>query len=172
MENIQMVEKWTGDAPPTNHHVEEVMRRAEHELRQLMEERASVTKRICNVKRTILGLANMFGDTVLDSALLDLVGRDSGSRQPGITRACRRVLLEAGRPMTAHSVCDEIQREMPALLARHKDPMATVYTILGRLVEYGEVTVLQGDRGQRTWSWAAERADGSRVDTSGIGRDV
>src|SRR5271169_4435370 len=140
-----------------NPHVQDVIRRAEGELRQLIEERAEVTKRIGTVKQTIVGLANLFGDGILDAALLDLVDRKSGPRQPGITRACRRVLLEAGRPMTARNVCDEIQRTLPALLARHKDPMATVNTILGRLLDYGEATVLAGGDGQRAWLWAADR---------------
>jgi hypothetical protein len=144
-------------APGANRHVQDVIRRAEHELRQLIEERSEVTKRIGTVKQTIVGLANLFGDGILDAALLDLVDRKSGSRQPGITRACRRVLMEAERPMSARAVCDEIQKTVPALLARHKDPMATINTILSRLVEYGEATVVPGDRGQRAWLWAADR---------------
>ena len=63
--------------------------------------------------------------------------------------------MEAGRPMGARDVCDEIQRTLPALLAHHKDPMATINTILGRLVYYGEATGSPGDRGQRAWLWAA-----------------
>jgi len=132
-----------------------------------MEERTGLTTRICTVKKTIIGLANLFGDAILDAALSDLVGRDSGVRQPGITRACRRVLLEAGRPMSAREVCDEIQRSVPVLLARHKEPLATIYTILGRLVEYGEVTALPGDRGQRAWMWVVEQgSDPSARDTA------
>lgn len=149
-----------GEPVSSNLHVQEVIRRAEQELRQLMEERTELTTRICTVKRTIVGLANLFGDDILDAALSDLVGRESGTRQPGITRACRRVLLEAGRPMSAREVCDQIQRSVPLLLARHKEPLATIYTILGRLVEYGEVTALPGDRGQRAWIWAAEQDSG------------
>jgi hypothetical protein len=152
-----------------NRHVQDVIRRAEGELRQLIEERAEVTKRIGTVKQTIVGLANLFGDGILDAALLDLVDRKSGPRQPGITRACRRVLLEAGRPMSARNVCDEIQRTLPALLARHKDPMATVNTILGRLVDYGEATVLAGDHGQRAWLWAAEAESKSSPAPDGEG---
>jgi hypothetical protein len=144
-------------APDANSHVQDVLRRAEHELRQLIEERSEVTKRIGTVKQTIVGLANLFGDGILDAALLDLVDRKSSSRQPGITRACRRVLMEAERPISARKVCDELQRTVPALLARHKDPMATINTILSRLVEYGEATVLPGDRGQRAWLWSADR---------------
>jgi hypothetical protein len=167
MENIRTT---ASDAPiepvPSNLHVQEVIRRAEHELRHLMDERTELTTRICTVKRTIVGLANLFGDAILDAALSELVGRDSGTRQPGITRACRRVLLEAGRPMSAREICDEIQRSVPLLLARHKEPLATIYTILGRLVEYGEVTALPGDRGQRAWIWAVEHNDDSSAPES------
>ena len=146
----------SGTPGDTNRYVQEVMRRAEQELRQLIEERAEVTKRIGTVKRTIVGLAKLFGDGILDADLLDLFDRKLGARQPGVTRACRRVLMEAQRPMSARDVCDEIQRTVPALLASHKDPMATINTILGRLVAYGEAIVMPGDRGQRGWLWAAE----------------
>lgn len=157
MDHEPTTDKAAGTPGGANRHVQDVIRRAEGELRQLIEERAEVTKRIGTVKQTIVGLANLFGDGILDAALLDLVDRRSGPRQPGITRACRKVLLEAGRPMSARNVCAEIQRTLPALLARHKDPMATINTILGRLVDYGEATVLAGDHGQRAWLWAAER---------------
>jgi hypothetical protein len=69
--------------------------------------------------------------------------------------------MEARRPMNARDICKEIQRTEPALLARHKDPMATINTILGRLVDYGEATVVRGDYGHRFWLWAAEQDDGS-----------
>jgi len=54
-----------------NPHLADVMRQAEQELRQLVEERAGVTKRIDTVKRTIAGLVKLFGDGILDAALLD-----------------------------------------------------------------------------------------------------
>ena len=146
----------SGGAGEANLHVLDVVRRAEQELRQLIDERGEVTKRIGTVKRTIVSLAKLFGDGMLDRDLLSLFdGR--GGRQPGITSSCRRILMEARRPMSAREVCDEIQRTSPALLARHQDPMATINTILGRLVQYGEATVRPGDRGQRAWVWAAER---------------
>jgi hypothetical protein len=147
-------------AGDTNGHVVDVMRQAELELRQLIVERAQVTKRIGTVKRTILGLAKLYGDDILDAVGLD-IDRKPGSRQPGITRACRKVLMEARRPMTAREVCDELQRTAPSLLAHHKDPRTTIFTILGRLAMYEEATVLAGDRGQRSWMWAAEHNGGS-----------
>jgi len=146
-----------GDA---NSYVLDVIRRAERELRLLIAERAEVTKRIGTVRQTIVGLAKLFGEGIVDVALLDLGDHKSGPRQPGITRACRRVLMEARRPMSARDVCDQIQRTAPALLARHQDPMTTINTILGRLERYGEATVLSGDRGRRSWLWAANHDRG------------
>jgi hypothetical protein len=158
-----LVSNTLGDA---NAHVLEVMRRAEQELRQLLQKRADVTKRIGTVKQTIVGLSKLFGDGILDDALSDLVDRKNGSRQPGITAACRRVLIEARRPMSARDVCNEIQRTVPTLLVSHKDPMATVNTILGRLAKYGEANIMPGDRGQRAWLWTAEYGSTSSASRS------
>jgi hypothetical protein len=148
--------------PPeeTNRYAIDVMHRAEEVLRQLIKERAELSKRIGTVKRTIMGLAKLFGDGIVDDVLLDLTDRGRGPRQPGVTWACRRVLMEAQRPMSARDVCDEIQRATPPLLVRHKDPMATINTILARLTKYGEATVSHGDRGTRAWVWVAERKTG------------
>lgn len=164
MDHEQTSEKTALSTPDRdNSYLQDVLRQVEQELRQLIEERAKVTRRICRLKQTIVGLAEIFGDGILDAALLDLLDRKSGSRRLGITPACRRILMESGRPMSARDVCDEIQRTVPALLAHHKDPMATINTILGRLVYYGEATGLPRDRGQRAWLWAA--GDKSRLIT-------
>jgi hypothetical protein len=158
MDDGQTPDNAVSSTPSTaNSHVLDVMRQAEQELRQLIDERAAVRRRIGTVKQTIVGLAKLFGDGILDIALLDLGDHKSGSRPPGVTQACRRVLMEAGRPMSAREVCDEIQRIEPALLAHHQDPVTTIHTILGRLLRYGEATVLPGDHGRRAWLWATDR---------------
>src|SRR6516162_10561879 len=54
-------------------HVQEVIRQAHDELRQLMQQRAEIMKRIGTVKQTISGLANLFGDGVLNEELMELV---------------------------------------------------------------------------------------------------
>ena len=97
-------------------HVLEVVRQAHEELRQLMRQRADVMKRIGTVKQTIVGLANLFGDEVLNEELLELVDRKSNGRQPGFTKACRMVLMEADRPLGAREVCELIQQKDSALL--------------------------------------------------------
>ena len=137
-------------------HVQEVVKAAHEELRQLMRQRADVMKRIGTVKQTIVGLANLFGDEVLSEELLELVDRKSGGRQPGFTKACRMVLMDANRALSARDVCDRIQEKAPPMLARHKDPMASVTTVLNRLVAYGEAKAVALENGRRAWQWVAD----------------
>ncbi len=136
-------------------HVQEVIRQAHEELRQLLQQRAEVMKRIGTVKQTISGLANLFGDGVLNEELMELVDRKNSGRQPGFTKACRMILMESSRAMTARDICEYFQEKLPALLARHKDPMASVTTVLNRLVEYGEAEAVLSN-GRRAWRWVAD----------------
>src|ERR1700733_1479768 len=137
-------------------HVEEVVRQAHEELRQLLQQRAEVMRRIGTIKQTIAGLANLFGDEVLSDELLELVDRKSSGRQPGFTKACRMILMESNRDLCARDVCDRIQEKAPPMLARHKDPMASVTTVLNRLVAYGEAKAVALDNGRRAWQWVAD----------------
>src|ERR1022692_2415449 len=89
-----------------NGHVQEVVRQAHEELRQLLQQRAEVMRRIGTIKQTIAGLANLFGDEVLSDELLEMVDRKSGGRQPGFTKACRMILMEANRAFRARGVCE------------------------------------------------------------------
>jgi hypothetical protein len=136
-------------------HVQEVVRQAHEELRQLLHQRSEIMKRIGTVKQTISGLANLFGDNVLNEELMELVDRKTTGRQPGFTKACRMILMESGRAMSSRDICDYFQEKMPALLARHKDPTASVTTVLNRLVEYGEAEAVMVN-GRRAWRWVAD----------------
>jgi Cdc6-like AAA superfamily ATPase len=140
----------------SNGHVEQVVRQAHEELRQLLQQRADVMRRIGTIKQTIAGLANLFGDDVLSDDLLELVDRKSCGRQPGFTKACRMVLMDAKRALSARDVCDCIQQRSASMLARHKDPMASVTTVLNRLVAYGEASPVVLDNGRRAWKWVAD----------------
>jgi hypothetical protein len=116
-------------------HVQEVIRSVERELYGLLQQRGEVMKRIGTIKQTLAGLANIFGDAVLSDELLTFLDRKPSSRQPGFTRACRVVLMEAGAPLGARQVCEQLQRKFPEVLERgHKDPIASVTTVLNRLV--------------------------------------
>jgi hypothetical protein len=137
-------------------HVEEVVRQAHEELRVLLQQRAEVMRRIGTIKQTIAGLANLFGDGVLSDELLELVDRKTSGRQPGFTKACRMVLMDSNRALSARDVCDRIQEKAPPMLARHKDPMASVTTVLNRLVAYGEARAVALSNGRRAWQWVAD----------------
>ena len=137
-------------------HVQQVIRAAHEELRQLMRQRGEIMKRIGTVKQTIVGLANLFGDEILSDDLLELVDRKNTGRQPGFTKACRMVLMEAEQPMGAREVCAQIQRRLPPVLMRHKDPLASVTTVLNRLVDYGEAKTIVRENGRRAWQWVAD----------------
>lgn len=147
-------------------HVQQVVRAAHEELVQLMRQRAEIMKRIGTVKQTIVGLANLFGDDVLNDELLELVDRKSGGRQPGFTKACRMVLMEADHPLGAREVCEHIQRKVPPVLLRHKDPLASVTTVLNRLVEYGEARAVVRENGRRAWQWVADPANRPLADAT------
>ena len=151
-------------------HVEEVVKAAHEELLQLMRQRAEIMKRIGTVKQTIVGLANLFGDGVLSEELLELVDRKTSGRQPGFTKACRMVLIEANQPLGAREVCDQIQQRIPPVLLRHKDPLASVTTVLNRLVEYGEARTVLKENGRRAWQWVADPSN--IIARPGGGRDA
>ena len=147
----------SGDQRPVaNLPVQEVLRQAQGELRGLLEQRAQLMKRIGTLKQTISGLANLFGDQILNDELMHLVDRKPSGRQPGFTQACRVLLMEAGRPLSVREVCSRMTERMPAILERHKDPLASLTTVLNRLVDYGEAESSLDERARRSWCWIAE----------------
>lgn len=146
---------------PANGPVEEVIRSAQHELNQLLHQRAETMKRIGTVKQTLVCLAKVFGEDVLTPEVMRLLGRGSTRKQPGFTRACRVVLMEAAAPLEARHGMRELQRRFPELVERHKDPLASVTTVFNRLVGYAEVRSFHNERGRRVWEWIAEPSNGS-----------
>jgi len=139
---------------PQNLHVQVVLQKAQDELRQLISERVAVTRRIGSVKQTIVGLVKLCGDEVLPDELR--AGVSFYTRGVGITDSCRRVLIEASQPLNSREVCEIVQKTAPGVLATHKDPVATVTTVLCRLAAYGEILAIAAEDGQRVWQWSAE----------------
>lgn len=136
-------------------HVLEVVRSAEEELRRLLRQRAGLMKQIGTIKQTLAGLANIFGKSVLSEELLALVEGSPVARQPGFTRACRMVLMASATPLSARQVCERLHSESPGILQRHRSPLASVTTVLSRLVAYAEARSSLDSSGRRVWLWAA-----------------
>ena len=136
--------------------VQDAIRLAHEELRTLLQQRAELTKRIGTVKQNIAVLANMFGEGALNEDLLKLLDRRVTRRQSGFTNACRLALMEARNPVTAREVCAHVQQKAAPVLKKHKDPLASVTTVLNRLVDYGEARSIINQQGKRAFIWVAE----------------
>lgn len=145
------------DAPD----VQMIVKAAHDELRRLIQQRLEVTKRICTIKQTIVGLCNLFGDDELSDELRELVNGKAVARRPGITQACRKVLMDARCPLTARNVCEQIQQRSMVDLPCAKNLLAAVTTVLTRLGQYGEARTVPIDDGPRAWVWISEVEDGS-----------
>ena len=136
-------------------HVHEIVKLAEQELRGLESERSQIMKRIGAVRKAIIGLADLFGAEVVSEEALGLATpKKRSGRGAGITKACRMVLMKSEKPMSARDVCRALQTDYPDCIVNHRDAVASVTTVLSRLVRYGEASVLSADGGRRRWKWA------------------
>jgi hypothetical protein len=115
--------------------IEEVIRVLLEEVARLRAQRVDISNRLARMNQIILRLRDLNGSGT------DRPSINTGKRL-GITRACRLVLMQSQeRPLPIGEVFRAVQARLPEMLA-HKDPRASVATILGRLVEYGEVDVI------------------------------
>jgi len=129
--------------------IEEVIRLLEVELTKLRAQRADISNRIVSISQIVTRLSNLNRATECPSQ-----GPDHG---PGVTGSCRLVLMESGdRPLTFCEVFSRIQTKLPPDMLACKDPRASVATILGRLVKYGEVYVTTNEKGKRAYQWKQE----------------
>ena len=134
--------------------VRRVIDAAKQEMRELIEERAYINRRIATTKAVIVGLAGVFGDASLQQELLEFMpgrGRATTSR-PGLTRGCRLLLMAAKGPISSHKICEDLRLTDPGLASRHKHLLASITTVLSRLVSYGEAQVVEVN-GRRSWEW-------------------
>jgi hypothetical protein len=141
--------------PASSLHAEEVVKRAWEELRSLRRQRTEIMKRIGTVRQTILGLATLFEGSMSEDELLDLNGRKANGRQTGFTKAIRIVLMQSPIPLRASEVRDRLESQGISLL-HHKGPLASVTTVLNRLVQYGEAQMMQRADGRRAWVWVQQ----------------
>lgn len=140
----------------TREETAQALETAHRELLALLEDRADVMKKIGAVKRTITGLVCLFGEGILSEDLREVVKPRTTGPQSGLTSACRTVLMEHGGALNAWEVCQRLQRSRPSLLQGHKSAIASVTTVLNRLIKYGEALPGRDKSGRRTWLWAAE----------------
>ena len=137
-------------------HIDKVLAEMHREFQSLLLQRAAILRRIGTIKQVIDGLTDVFGDGAVGGELLDLTDHRSGNQRRGFTQTCRLALMESNRPLMSQEVCQEIERRNPSLLVHHRDPLASVSTVLNRLARYGEARVVLNERGRRVWEWTRE----------------
>jgi chorismate mutase len=153
-------------------HVREVIRTAEQELTDLLRQRADLMKRIGAIKQTLTGMANLFGDSILNEELRLLLEGRRSERQRGFTEACRQILMEAGAPLPVQRCREQLRHRFPELAARHKDLAASVTTVLHRLAAYGEARCSVDEDGNRLWAWIAEQGTGDSHTFAGFEKTI
>jgi hypothetical protein len=114
--------------------LEMVVEQALDQMRQLRRQRQEIAQRIAIIKRTVNGLAILYGR--------EFQGRPehgaSAERRRGITDACRDVLNRADGSLSAREVYAVLQGEFPDIFRQPRNHYALLVTILNRLVKYGE----------------------------------
>jgi hypothetical protein len=115
---------------------------ARREQETLRRRREQIDLRLARLERTIAGLEALFEPT--------------RRRELGLTDACRHLLKGAARPLAAGAVRDELLRSRHPSVTASRNPLASVHTVLKRLVKSGEaVAVPAAATGERTYWWAA-----------------
>jgi len=138
--------------------VNALLTRIRAELEELVQQRDQIVRKIGTIHRTVAGLVALYGDSVVDKELLRLLSPDRSQRRPGLTRECRQVLMSCEGPVSARQVLRELEQKLPSV-RNHKDPLASVIVVLGRLVQYGEAYKVQDETGQHRWGWASDETE-------------
>jgi len=129
-----------------SHNLQIVVKRAQDQLRQLTLQRQEIAQRIAILKRTINGLAHLYGVDLQRSP----ADGATPARKRGITNACRVVLTRTDTALSAHEIYGILQEEFPDLFRQPGNHYASLVTILSRLVRYGEADTLLRN-GSRCW---------------------
>lgn len=143
---------------PEHGELEPVIGALQNRLRVLILERAAIVKRIGIVKKTVVGLADLFGSDVINGEMLNLPGLQSARRSrihPELTDLCRQLLREASEPLTVRQILRQLQDKSPGGLDRQRHPENSLRVTLSRLVAYGEAEELRTKEGLCAWKATA-----------------
>lgn len=138
--------------PPLD--AQKVVHIAEQELIRLCRQREEIMQRIGGIKKMLSGMVSIFGESILSKELLAACGYVKSRPGRGFTHACRQILMESQAPIRPTEASVELRQKFPDLAERHKDLSASVTTVFGRLVRYGEARSFVDDRGLKVWEWA------------------
>jgi hypothetical protein len=119
--------------------------KARDELANALRHQEEQETRIARLKRIIAGLAVYVDETEETDELLDL-GKTS------LKDSVRTALRALTRPATQLEV-REVLKELHFPIDSHRNPSASVHTVLMRLVEAGEIQQGPEKNGKKTYVW-------------------
>ena len=132
--------------PMRNHDLRTVVEHAQDQLMLLMRERQQIAQRIAVIKRTINGLALLYGAELPCWP----TNRATSGRKRGLTNACRIVLTRTDTSLSSREIYAILKEEFPDLVRQPGNHYASLVAILTRLVKYGEATTFLRN-GSRFW---------------------
>jgi hypothetical protein len=128
-----------------NHDLRTVVEHAQDQLMLLMRERQQIAQRIAVIKRTIYGLALLYGAELPCWP----TNRATSGRKRGLTNVCRIVLTRTDTSLSSREIYAILKEEFPDLVRQPGNHYASLVAILTRLVKYGEAKFLRN--GSRFW---------------------
>ena len=129
-------------------------RHIQQELETLAGELRQVQEQIDAIKTTVYGLAVIYGSEIVGPELHEAVRPARPARRLGLARACRSVLQNAVKPCSVSEICNRLNAMNGNLLIHHRNPMASVMSILRSLASQGEV-IRSAENGRSVWQLAS-----------------
>ncbi|HZR55547.1 MAG TPA: hypothetical protein VFA74_01635 [Terriglobales bacterium] len=159
--------------------VEQLIQEMKRDLYALYTERTAIDRRMDTIKKGLVGLATLYGREALSLDFLQCVDPAQNRKRTGITEMCRSIIKESHAPLSSTEIHRKIKETNPDLLITHKNPGASVQTVLRRLVKQGQAQVVSNKNGELAWkamdnpaedcrgresnSIAQERPDANRI---------
>jgi len=128
-------------------------------MSSLQKELKQINEEISAVKSTLYGLSLIFGDEAFPQPLLQSLRSKPGGKVRGLTAACEAVLVKTSHPCSVSAVCNLVRAVDPLLLIHHRNPRASVMTVLRNFAKRGQV-VRRTEDGRSVWQWVNPRLVG------------
>jgi hypothetical protein len=129
--------------------------RIARELSGLQKQLREVEDDIVAARQALHGLSLILGEEYFSDELLRLI-RPKRTNIRGLSSVCRSLLLHAPRALSVREICERINATDPLLLTHHKNPMASVMSVLRQLARRGEI-IRRTENGKSVWQQASSR---------------
>jgi hypothetical protein len=127
--------------------------RINKELLTLRKELREVEDDIAAARQALHGLSLILGEEYVSDELLRLI-HPKRTNIRGLSSVCRSLLVKPPYAYSVREICDCINATDPLLLTHHKNPMASVMSVLRQLARRGEI-IRRTENGKSVWQQAS-----------------